>query len=323
MDSGRDLFLFIVVIIGLGVVWSATGGPERESSRNPFIVPLPPLNTGLTYNFPKAYQPGNYSFDFIPTSGSSGSGSSSHSNEDEQDEPETITILSTTFTGSQYADIVRFNSSTRGAKKDLAREEFLKIEISSRAKEPIDITGFQLVSAFSKRAYRIPEAARIPRSGINNVTGPAVLLPGDNAIISTGRSPIGTSFRTNSCTGYFEQFQDFEPRLRTSCPAPERELDSFFSNPDIDDVCEDYVRSVGNCEMPLTGIPLGVKSGCRDFINERLSYNGCVAAHDSDSKFLKDEWRIFLNRDQEIWRNNREIIHLLDRQGDLIDTISY
>ena len=44
------------------------------------------------------------------------------------------------------------------------------------------------------------------------------LKPGEKAIIITGKSPLGTSFKLNKCAGYFEQFHEFAPELNIDCP---------------------------------------------------------------------------------------------------------
>ena len=66
------------------------------------------------------------------------------------------------------------------------------------------------------------------------------LKSGEKAIVITGNSPLGTSFKLNKCAGYFEQFHEFTPELNTECPLlKDEELPSNLNN---DDQCLDYIE---------------------------------------------------------------------------------
>lgn len=46
---GKVVFVFLLVIVAMFFVWYYTGGPERTDTKNPFMKPLAPIDTGETY----------------------------------------------------------------------------------------------------------------------------------------------------------------------------------------------------------------------------------------------------------------------------------
>jgi hypothetical protein len=191
--------------------------------------------------------------------------------------------------------------------------------------KPVRITGLVLHSGISGRSYSIPQGTPLYLGGQINIGQDVYLAPNEEAIIVTGRSPIGTSFRTNSCTGYLEQFQDFSPSLSRSCPSPKKELDikdvSIIHS--FGDACIDFIERMPSCKLNLKPIPLGFPEQCVRFITEDITYNGCVKSHKNDDDFYDDEWRLYLGRNEEVWRAKREVIELVTPDGTVLDTLSY
>jgi hypothetical protein len=70
-------------------------------------------------------------------------------------------------------------------------------------------------------------------------------------------------------------------------------------------------------------MPIYLSQGCQDAIVTKLNYNSCVDMHRNDPGFYRLEWRIFLKREEELWKSKREIIKLLDETGKVVDYISY
>lgn len=312
MGAKEDLILVIIIIIGLGIVWFFTGGPER-ARLNPgaFIKPPAPLGSGETF--------GRFTFN-LPRIGIS---------RDKivktQDElGETLDeIKDAQKKSSEFENKIIIEKRTTGLIKTTAKEEYLTISASRRNEENISIGGWQLESLISKKKVVIGGAAPLFRSGVINSEPTISLKAGEKIIISTGRSPIGASFRVNKCAGYFEQFQDFSPRLRASCPRPSDEFDRFANMPINDFTCEDIVDRMRSCEMPLSSLPIGTTNECSEFISSAINYTGCVKNHRDDLDFIEDEWRVFLGRSEELWREKRETIRLLDNEGKVVDTYTY
>lgn len=309
MGAKSDLIFVILIIIALGFVWVFTGGPERtRNNQGLFLKPPAPLDSGETY--------GKTNADRSSTRVDTGSGSSGDSTDAEQADANTIS--------SQFENKISIKSSSTGPRKDSADTEYLTLTASRRNNEKISITGWKLESIISKKQIAIGGAVEVYRSGVVNSEPALRLAPGETVIIATGRSPIGASFRTNKCTGYLEQFQDFSPKLSKQCPRPNDEFDDIVSSiPVTDNVCEDFVDNISRCEMELSAFPLGISNQCTEFISKTINYTGCVKIHRDDLDFLGSEWRVFLNRDSELWRDRRETIRLIDSDGKVVDTFTY
>lgn len=75
----------------------------------------------------------------------------------------------------------------------------------------------------------------------------------------------------------------------------------------------------------ITGTQLyGAGAGCREALQEKLTYNACVTARFSDKDFDRaHEWRVYLNQPRRLWKNSYEVIRLLDDQYRTVDVFTY
>ena len=62
---------------------------------------------------------------------------------------------------------------------------------------------------------------------------------------------------------------------------------------------------------------------CWWYINNSEDYKKCYYDHNWESDFLTGEWRVYLNRDSELFENTNETVTLLDKNGSVVDTYSY
>ena len=317
MSAGRDFLLFIFFLIVLGIAWFLTGGPSRTISHSGWFlngsgiaIPSVPVtipdravypdkqsNTeAATQNTPSAW---DYFFNYKPGLG------------------ETPTPLL-----SPYASSVRL--SRANAQASDPAQEYLVIDISRNIQSPITISGWSLVNPSGIKAT-IGNAAEIPFLGQVNAQTPITLAAGSTVSVTTGRSPNGTSFRVNECTGYFEQFQAFTPALSKECPSASDEILAHPETLGGNDQCREFMDRIPRCTILLDtrNMPANVGSTCQAFIFDKLSYAGCLNAHQRDPGFYKKEWRIFLNRDQEMWKNQHDVIRLLDENDKMIAQVSY
>jgi hypothetical protein len=155
-----------------------------------------------------------------------------------------------------------------------------------------------------------------------------ILQKGDRAYLTKGFSPIGISFRTNKCTGYFEENRTFYPSLPTECPrASDEKLPTFSSDLDRNDECLDLIDRIGACTTKggefIRDLPDTVTQSCKTYITTQVNYNSCVANHFSDSDFPGREYRIFFNKFGPLWRTAHDKINLLDESGLVVDTVSW
>lgn len=312
MGAKEDLIFVIFTIIALGIIWFFTGGPERARN-NPgaFLRPPAPLGSGEAY--------GKFIFNF-PRVGIS----KDNVVKTQMEQNKTLdNVKDTQNKSSKFKDKIIIEKRSTGPSKTSAEEEYIIISASRRNEEDISLNGWQLESIISKKKVSIAGATPIFISGIINSEPPISLKSGERVIISTGRSPIGASFKVNKCAGYLEQFQDFSPSLYTNCPRPSDEFDRFANIPINDFTCEDIVDRMRSCEMPLNALPIGTTNECNEFISTNINYTGCVKNHKDDLDFMEDEWRVFLGRSDELWREKRETIQLLDNEGKVVDTYTY
>ena len=213
-------------------------------------------------------------------------------------------------------------------------QEYITIQVSSSAKEPITLTGWRLVSIATDKGATIGSGARIPQAGAVNNSEPIRLSPGERAYVITGESPIGGSFAENMCTGYLESNQTFYPSLSRRCPSASGEFDRHFSgNPYKDNGCYTLIRETNSCTTPRESTR--ISAACIDLIYSRLTYNGCVASHRNDTQFSSGVWRVYLGRTEitrsndstsqygELWKSSRDGIKLLDENGLTVDLYTY
>lgn len=316
MDGAKgDLIFVIFAILAIGLVWFFTGGPERTRT-NPgaFLKPPSPIGSGEVYgniniksgsvNIDSDKQDGSIKYELIK-------------NQDE------IKTSKTNSGFSEFNEKITIKKNLYGLNETSPNDEYLTLYANNRNNEKISITGWTLESVISGKKIKIGKGVKVYTSGIINSEQNINVMPGETVIITTGISPIGVSFKLNKCAGYFEQFQDFSPSLSKRCPYPDDEYDNFAVISANDFTCEDVIDDVRRCEMSLNALPIGTTNECSNFIAQNINYTGCVKNHKNDLDFIEKEWRVFLGRNEKLWRKKREIIRLLDNKGKVVDTYTY
>ncbi|OYV26540.1 MAG: hypothetical protein B7W98_03070, partial [Parcubacteria group bacterium 20-58-5] len=198
----HDAFFFIGIFVFIFLLWIATGGPAHPIAfSTPTLAQPGQLGGGSYLTLPRApftIGGGNVS---LPGS-SNGSASSGSSN--------TVAPSVSFGTPSPYRGLVSLSHYVSGAGGDPSQEE-IDLRVNSDASAPVDLTGWTLESDVTGNAMVIPKGSETPTSGIVNSVADITLMPGESAMLISGRSPIGGSFRENKCIGYFSQFQKFTP----------------------------------------------------------------------------------------------------------------
>lgn len=222
---------------------------------------------------------------------------------------------------SPYRGAVQIGAGS--APQATGSKEFLVLEASGDMTAPINITGWSLQSALTGVRAFVPRGAELFILGDLQVQENMYLAPEALAFVSSGFSPIGTSFRENTCTGYLASLRDFTPALSRECPSAGESLPLTPENVrTYGDACFDVAHSLPSCAVPLT-IPGNISPACRIFLANNLSYNGCVQTHRSENDFTRTTWRIYLNATGELWRNSHDIVRLLDSEGRTVDVLTY
>lgn len=315
----HDAWFFIGVFVFIFLIWIATGGPLHPIAFTGPKLALPGALGGGTYlSLPRApYGVGGSNIS-LPGSSSGGSVSNGPAGT-----LPTFVGGSVFGTPSPYRNIVSMSHYISGAGSADPRNEYVEISVSQNAGIPINLSEWTLVSDASGSSIIIPKGTEVPTSGVVNAAQDIVLSPGERAILISGKSPIGASFRENRCIGYFSTFQNFSPPLPQNCPVPSSELSSFYGTDYIRDAsCIEYVNKLSRCQVALSP-PVNVSGACQSFSVKYFNYNGCVDAHKNDADFNGDTWRIYLGRTNSMWRTKNELVKLLDVNGKTVDAFSY
>lgn len=289
--SGSDLLFFLGVILVIFAVWVGSGGPSRPISfAGPFLNPITaPGTTADPYGDPNSFSP-----------------IGSNNNQELPGE------------ASPFRGQVTISRDITGPMNDDPHREYVSLRPSFTATAGVSLQGWRLESSETKKGALLPAAVTLPTSGRVNASEYITLRPGEEVLVTSGRSPTGISFKENMCTGYFEQHQDFQPSLSMLCPTPSQELSAY----DPDEECRSFVRSVPQC-VSVTRTPSDLSADCESFVEEQLTYSGCVERHKAEPSFYSGTWRLFLNQGDDLWKRERDTILLLDAQGKVVDALSY
>ena len=206
-------------------------------------------------------------------------------------------------------------------------KEYLTISTNLLKDETIKITGWYLKSEVTDYYIFIGGASLLPFPFTKNDSD-VILQQRDRVILTKGFSPIGISFRTNKCTGYFEENRTFTPGLSLECPqAKDEKLPNFSSIYDRKDECLNILDRIPRCTTLTTrfiyDLADTVTSECKTYISTQINYNTCVATHFGDTNFPSNEYHIYLNKFGPLWRTSHDKINLHDENGLIVATVSY
>jgi hypothetical protein len=323
MTAGRDFLLFVLFLIALGIAWFFTGGPSRAISHagwflNPTNIVIPSVSGGFATGGAGGAEGYNLGTETGAETVSGGTNTGNANTGGGTIYQPGFGYVARPGT-SPYAKYIFLDAGN--AQSSDPNAEYIGLQVSEDAPS-LTITGWSLMSPVSNIRVTIGNAAVIPYLGQVNSQTPVTVGPGAGVVLATGQSPNGTSFRVNECTGYFEQFQDFNPSLSKECPLPLDELDRY---PDLrgNDTCYYFVETLQRCTFAVNAIPGNIGDLCQNFVLNTLSYNGCITDHQHDPDFYRNSWRLYFNHTAELWKNTHDTIWLLDEKGLLVAELSY
>ncbi len=205
--------------------------------------------------------------------------------------------------------------------------EHIEIRAHRKNAQPINISGWSVQSMISDAWVTIPKGTAEYTAGVVNGTSDIYLNPGESAIIATKASPVGVSFRENTCSGFLGSAQKFVPTLTSTCVAPQAILTPTIENiRKYGDACISFVENMRSCTYVSSDSPGfdSVSPVCKEYIQPLFTYNGCVdLLRDTDDFYSKSQWRIFLGQSSRIWKDNYEVIRLLDENKRTVDVFNY
>jgi hypothetical protein len=302
MGSAEDVF-FLLLFVFLFVAWVMGGGPGSIQNQNNNITVGPGEILGNPSD--TSERSGKKWYEYLRIATSS--------------EEDTIA----TGDASTYRHKVSIVPTRSNVRINTNTREYITITYSSTESSPVDITDWAVESEFSNVGSRIGLGSTLPSIGVVN-TGTRILLsPGDSAVINTGPSPVGISFRENLCTGYLDQYQKFYPTMTDQCPEALPSWLSHASEIDVvDKVCEDELATVGRCVSPET-LPGSASQSCEQFVTDELFYGGCINKLKDQESFYQPAWRVYLGLAKELYGNTRDTIWLRDADGLIVDVLRY
>ncbi len=208
-------------------------------------------------------------------------------------------------------------------------DEYITINALASNTNNINISGWSLQSMITGVRVYIQDAVDDVQMHTVNPTYEIELEPEQKAIINTIASPIGVSFKTNICTGYLGQFQEFEPGLEKNCPTPSEQMQPTISNIQLlGGECIEFATMLEPCTYLTTEIiddsDVNASKACIEYLRTELTYTSC-SARNSKATNYKDNahWRIFLNQPATLWSMDYEVIRLLDEAGRTVSVYTY
>lgn len=206
-------------------------------------------------------------------------------------------------------------------KVDVKNEDYKEdyIILRNKSKNSVNITGWTIET--DKNDFKIPQAIeKIYTSFSKKEYSDIILNYKDEAVISMGQPFKGINFQVNKCSGYFNSSFEFEPSLDNDCPKLDK---SDYKHLKKD--CREFIDDLNKCEMPDYSNNWNVSSDsqCIEFINNNFSYNKCYSNYHYDPDFFQGEWRVFMNKSQDVFDNYSDKIILKNRSGYIIDNYEY
>jgi len=324
----EDIKWLFGLIIMFGVVWFVSGGYNKEEPEPLFVEPEGVgENGGATGDYYETevthlggtYYYGSNTSTSYPNTTDEIAQTLQNAGLQAQEIEREIAALDAAKHASPLAGKITIGQISRGGEDGSG--EYVILNASPNNTEKVLISGLILKSEASGRQDDVPNGVYLPFQNQLNSEQPIYLNPGEIAYIITGRSPIGISFKLNKCTGFYSQFQNFYPGLPSRCPYPASEPLPPPAN-QYNDQCLDYINSLSGCRT-ITDIPENISPECQRYVTTEINYTKCVSKHKNDRDFYDPEWRVYLNRNDALWKNSRELIHLLDQNGKIIDAITY
>lgn len=345
MDAMKDLKWLIVIVVAIGIIWIISGGPAKSFTKNsPVIQPVSGEKASSTggwfgFLFPSLGGSNRISTNNVAQPRSVGTSTGSKATQSSASygspNPKNTTSTSGGSTKTLYGadeppgpiinepDKITISSISRSSDQyGKSDNEYVLLSTPSTNKKPILITGMLLKSRMTGNQADIRKGTAVYYANSVNSEDSININPGETAYIITGRSPIGYSFKINKCIGYLKNHnQNFIAPLSSSCPkVTDYPLPARPNQ--FNDTCLDFLNKIGVCKE-VTKFPDNLQQSCKTFAAERANYSRCVTDFGNDLNFLGKQWLVYLNRDDALWKTKREIVDLVDQQGNVVSTYTY
>jgi hypothetical protein len=184
------------------------------------------------------------------------------------------------------------------------------------ASSTVDITGWQIKT--NRGGEYIPQA--IGLYDPSGLTAASDIFLGEGQYVYIYSSPGPFNLRLNECIGYIANSNKFTPSLPDDCPSVNQ---SAISAMGFTGACESYIYSLGSCRVPnLNNAPIPQNDyACRDYISNNFNYKACFDAHESDPRFLSNQWWVWTGSTP--LDRYHDVVNLFDKSGLLVDEYKY
>lgn len=204
--------------------------------------------------------------------------------------------------------------------RDALSDEYVVIRhIDSNDQSPILLTGWSIENQGGSGAS-IPKISSSLLPG--TIQNEDIMLPyGGTVILNSGSHNIGTGFRENACSGYLNEANVFVPSLGNACLTPSA---ADMRARGLSNECVDYIRRKPSCRTIAIPYPTSAELGsmCNEYVNNVLTYAGCVQAYQQTPNFLKNQWRVYLQRSSKLFERRGSAI-LKDAEGRVVSRYDY
>lgn len=194
-----------------------------------------------------------------------------------------------------------------------------RVAIASKTNDLINVSGWRIQNKWGSLP-NIPQAIADYKPFGVNTKSDIIIKNGETVNIYSNRSANNENFRLNKCTGYLNNYYNFQPVLPKSCPALDKSESYLFSSS-----CQNFVRSISGCRVPtaneLNHFSLPGDNLCRAFL-DKVNYGGCYQENSADANFFSKEWRVWLGQNFDFDRRHDRLF-LFDENNLLVDEYTY
>lgn len=195
-------------------------------------------------------------------------------------------------------------------------DEFFILVANPLDKNVLNISGLGIENKSGQKVFIKNAVQDFIQASVNRET-PIIVNKKTNVIISTGKSPVGFSFKENICSGFLNQYQTFIPPLEKNCPNALSIIKK--SGVEISTSCQNFLESTSSCKI-IDSFPTNLDAPCIKAIKENVNYNQCVGVTKTGQNFYLNNYRIFLNEESEFFTNTQDLIKIIDQSGKVVES---
>lgn len=180
--------------------------------------------------------------------------------------------------------------------------------------ETVDITGWQ-IKALNGGEY-IPQAIAVYDPSGLTAPSDIQMKNGDTVYLYSASAPF--NLRINECSGYINQFANFQPQIPENCPQVNYSQIQNFTGQ-----CQQYIETLGACQAPdMSSLQIPrTDYACQDYLENNFTYKSCFNAHEGDANFLSNQ--VWVWTGSNVVNSYHDKVELLDRNGLLVAIDTY